>query len=72
MSEEMQKAILQEALRRESERRKNEPVVTQDAESDGYGRGLARAIGQGVTFGFGDEIEAFLLKGDKPYEEKLA
>jgi len=37
-----------------------------------YGAGLARAGLQGLSFGFADEIEAFLRKGDMPYEEKLA
>lgn len=39
-----------------------------------YGSGLARTVGQGVTFGFGDEIEAGARSafGDKTYEEEVA
>ena len=39
-----------------------------------YAGNLARAIGQGVTFGFGDEIEARLrsLTGDRTYDEEVA
>ena len=42
------------------------------SEEVSYGAGLARAGLQGLSFGFADEIEAFLRKGDMPYEEKLA
>ena len=74
MSDELQKAVLAEALRREQRRRQSGGEVAQpEAQQDsGYGTGLARAIGQGLSFGFGDEIEAFLKKGDGTYEDKLA
>lgn len=42
------------------------------SEEVSYGAGLTRAGLQGLSFGFADEIEAFLRKGDMPYEEKLA
>jgi len=39
-----------------------------------YAGNLARAIGQGVTFGFGDEIEAGIrsLGSDRSYDEEVA
>ena len=39
-----------------------------------YAGNLARAIGQGVTFGFGDELEAGVrsLIGDRSYDEEVA
>ena len=39
-----------------------------------YAGNLARAIGQGVTFGFGDELEAGVrsLVGDRSYDEEVA
>lgn len=39
-----------------------------------YAGNLARAVGQGVTFGFGDEIEAGVrsLVGDRSYDEEVA
>ena len=39
-----------------------------------YAGNLARAIGQGVTFGFGDELEAGVrsLVGDRTYDEEVA
>ena len=42
--------------------------------STSYAGNLARAVGQGVTFGFGDEIEAGLrsLVGDRSYDEEVA
>lgn len=49
----------------------SEPVES-SSEEVSYGAGLARAGLQGLSFGFADEIEAFLRKGDMPYEEKLA
>lgn len=76
MSDELQKAMLAEALRREQSRRQSatqpEEVAEQDRGDGGYGTGLARAVGQGVSFGFGDEIEAFLTRGDGSYEDRLA
>ena len=42
------------------------------SEEVSYGAGLTRAGLQGLSFGFADEIEAFLRKGDMSYEEKLA
>ena len=38
-----------------------------------YAGNLARAIGQGVTFGFGDELEAGVrsLIGDRSYDEEV-
>jgi hypothetical protein len=73
MSDELQKAMLAEALRREQQRRQSGGKVTQEEQAEsGYGTGLARAVGQGLSFGFGDEIEAFLKKGDGTYEDKLA
>ncbi len=73
MSDELQKAMLAEALRREQQRRQSGGKVAQEEQVEsGYGTGLARAVGQGLSFGFGDEIEAFLKKGDGTYEEKLA
>ena len=73
MSDELQKAMLAEALRREQQRRQSGGKASQEEQAEsGYGTGLARAVGQGLSFGFGDEIEAFLKKGDGTYEEKLA
>jgi hypothetical protein len=39
-----------------------------------YAGNLARAVGQGVTFGFGDELEAGVrsLVGDRSYDEEVA
>ena len=39
-----------------------------------YAGNLARAVGQGVTFGFGDEIEAGIrsLGSDRSYDEEVA
>ena len=39
-----------------------------------YAGNLARAIGQGITFGFGDELEARFraLTGDRSYDEEVA
>ena len=39
-----------------------------------YAGNLARAIGQGITFGFGDELEARYraLTGDRSYDEEVA
>ena len=39
-----------------------------------YAGNLARAVGQGITFGFGDELEARFraLTGDRSYDEEVA
>ena len=39
-----------------------------------YAGNLARAIGQGITFGFGDELEARIrsLAGGRTYGEEVA
>ena len=39
-----------------------------------YAGNLARAVGQGITFGFGDELEARYraLTGDRSYDEEVA
>lgn len=44
-----------------------------DAKPAQFGRGLARAIGQGVAFGFGEELESlpYLLPGGETREEAL-
>lgn len=51
------------------------PDATSDAKPSRFGRGLVRAVGQGATFGFGDEAEARIrsaLPGGGTYEEELA
>jgi hypothetical protein len=74
MDPEIQKLMMAEALRREQQRRAGEAQSNKEAAEKKveYGTGLARAVGQGLSFGFGDEIEAYLRKGDGTYEEKLA
>jgi len=74
MDPQTQKLMMAEALRREQQRRAGEAQENQKAaeKKAEYGTGLARAVGQGLSFGFGDEIEAYLRKGDGTYEEKLA
>lgn len=72
MADDLQKSILAEAMRREGLRRQGQPRQEADTGGDGYLTGLARAAGQGLSFGFGDELEAYLRKGDGTYEEKLA
>jgi len=52
------------------------PDITFDdliPERPGIGEGLARSVGQGVTFGFGDEIEAAFrsLFGEETYREAV-
>ena len=74
MDPQTQKLMMAEALRREQQRRASEAQKDKEASEKkaAYGTGLARAVGQGLSFGFGDEIEAYLRKGDGTYEEKLA
>lgn len=72
MADELQKSILAEAMRREGLRRQAGPQKEAATSGDGYFTGLARAAGQGLSFGFGDELEAYLRKGDGTYEDKLA
>lgn len=47
---------------------------TINSQEVGTAGGIARAVGQGLSLGFGDEIEAFAKSGftDKSYDEELA
>ena len=63
-------ASIEELKKQALERRKKR---VQDDDSSSTLSDVARAAGQGLTFGFGDEIVAFAKSlGDKTYEEALS